>query len=337
MSALLTCVSHGPALMSPMPETADHPRVVAAYAERARALEAFDPELVIICAPDHYTGVHLQMVPPFCVAYDAHAVADYGGSPGRLNVAGALAADCLEAIRAVGIDIAASYDMTVDHGFSQPLKLLAGRIDRYPTIPILINTTCRPLSSFKRVRQLGEALGGFAAGLGIRVAFIASGGLSHHPANIFPQDLAAVPEELRSYLVHGGMQGGLDRDRWIALLGERTVLGGEMVMRGERTAADFRLNPVWDEAFLALFSAGDLTIFDSWDPEWVIDQAGVAAMEVQQWICAAAAAARCGVRDIETDFYHPGVEYRLAIGVAHGGGAATGDPRAAARQALPGG
>ncbi|WP_174280421.1 3-carboxyethylcatechol 2,3-dioxygenase [Sphingomonas bacterium] len=317
MNALLTCVSHGPALMRPMPETDMHPHVVEAYAARARALAAFDPELVIICAPDHYTGVHLQMVPPFCIAFGATAVDDYGGAPGRLDVARDLASECLAAVRAADIDVAASHDMTVDHGFSQPLQLLAGAIDRYPTIPVLINTTCRPLSSFRRVRMLGEAIGAFAAGLGKRVAFIASGGLSHHPANIFPQDLAAVPDELRSYLVHGGMGGGLDRDAWIAQLGARTVLGGEMVMRGERTASDFRLNPAWDEAFLARYATGDFAAFDDWEPAWVIEQAGVAAMEVQQWICAGAAATRCGAGAISTDFYSARAEYRLAIGVAH--------------------
>ena len=319
MSALLTCVSHGPALMRPMPRTDVHPRVVEAYAARARALEAFDPQLVIICAPDHYTGVHLQMVPPFCVAYGATAVDDYGGTPGRLDVARDLAMSCLAAVRAADLDIAASHDMTVDHGFSQPLALLTGALDRYPTIPILINTTCQPLSSFRRIRLLGEAIGGFAAGLDKRVAFIGSGGLSHHPVNVFPQDLAAVPGDLRSYLLHGGMKGGLDRDAWIAHLGKRTVLGGEEVIRGERTASDFRLNEVWDRDFLELFSRGDFTAFDDWGSAWVIEQAGVAAMEIQQWICAGAAAQRCGAGSPKIDFYCAGAEYRLALGVAHAG------------------
>jgi 2,3-dihydroxyphenylpropionate 1,2-dioxygenase len=320
MSVLLTCVSHGPALMGPMPETDFHPQVVKAYADRARALATFDPELIIICAPDHYTGVHLQMVPPFCVAFGATAVADYGGTAGRLDVPAALAADCLTAIRAADIDIAASHDMTVDHGFSQPLALLTGGLDRYPVIPILINTTCQPLSSFRRIRQLGEALGDFAKGLGKRVAFIASGGLSHHPANIFPQDLNAVPDALRTYLVHGGMNGGLDRDRWLDHLGERTIEGGQMVMRGERTMSDFRINPAWDRAFLDLYIKRDFTAFDDWDSASVIAAAGVAAMEVQQWICGGAAASRCGAGDIIADFYCARAEYRLAIGVAHAWG-----------------
>ena len=300
-----------------MPSTAIHSAVVEAYDRRAQALQAFAPDLVIVFAPDHYTGVHLQMVPPFCIGYAASAVDDYGGSPGRLDVPASLAKACLQAVREGGVDIAASHEMTVDHGFSQPLQLLAGGLDRYPTIPIFINTTCQPLSSFKRVRLLGELVGRFTLGLGIRVAFIASGGLSHHPANIFPQDIAAAPLVLRDYLVHGGAKGGLDRDQWIAHLAERTELGGQMVMRGERTASDFRLNPEWDQNFLKVLAGGDYSAFDSWDPDWVIEQAGVAAMEIQQWTCAAAAAQQCGARHIEPDFYYAGAEYRLAIGVAH--------------------
>lgn len=303
--------------MNPMPRTKAYADVVRAYSKRARAIEMFDPELVIIFAPDHYTGIHLEMVPPFCVGYAATAVDDYGGTPGRLNVPGDLARACLAAVRARDIDIAASHEMIVDHGFSQPLRLLSGELDRYSTIPIFINTTCRPLSTFRRIRQLGEAVGDFAVKLGMRVAFIASGGLSHHPANIFPQDIDAASPELRDYLVHGGALGGLNREAWIAFLGERTELGGQMVVRGERTASDFRLNPEWDRDFLKLMTKGDYTVFDDWDADWVVEQAGVAAMEVQQWVCAASAAKVCGTGKFVTDFYYSGAEYRLAIGVAH--------------------
>lgn len=314
----LICVSHGPALATgPIPEPLAQAAVRGAYDARAAAMQAFDPELIVMFAPDHYTGVHLQMVPPFCVGLACQAVADYGGFPGRLDVPSELAWDCLAAVREAEIDIAASHDMTVDHGFSQPLHRLAGSLDRYPVLPILINTTCRPLSSFRRIRLLGEAVGRFAATLNKRVTFLASGGLSHHPANIFPQELGDTAADLRDYLMYGGMRGGMDRDEWIDFLGERTVQGGEAVARGERSAADFRLNPDWDQNFLRLFAAGDYSVFDTWDPRDVAAQAGVAAMEVQQWIAAGAAAQAAGAARPEVDFYHSGVEYRISIGVAH--------------------
>jgi 2,3-dihydroxyphenylpropionate 1,2-dioxygenase len=302
-----------------MPLGPAHAGVTAAYDARAAALQAFDPELIVVFAPDHYTGVHLQMVPPFCVGLACQAVADFGGFPGRFDVPRDLAWRLADAVRAADIDLCVSHDMTVDHGFSQPLHWLAGSLDRYPVLPVFINTTCRPVSSFRRIRQLGEVVGAAVRGFGLRTAFVASGGLSHHPANIFPQELGDTAQELRDYLMYGGMRGGMDRDGWIAFLGERTRLGGQMVAEGKRTAKDFRLNPDWDAEFLRLFTAGDLSMFDAWDPAWVVEQAGVAAMEVQQWIAAGAAAQACGLGPAVVDHYYCGAEYRIAVGVAHAG------------------
>ncbi len=313
----LTCVSHGPALANPLPRPAEHDRVLAAYAARARALQDFNPELIVIFAPDHYTDIHLELVPPFCIGLACEAVADYGGFPGTLSVPGGIAWDCIAWLREHDIDMAASHRMKVDHGFSQPLHNVAGGLGRYPVVPICINTTCKPTSPFRRVRLLGEAVGVFARNLGRRVAFLASGGLSHHPANIFPQDLEGAPELLRDYLMFGGADGGMTVSQWHAYLGEQTIRGGQDVASGARALSDFRINAAWDAHFLQLFSAADLTVFDAWRAEDVIREAGVAAMEIQQWIAAAAAARVAGVGPIVADLQVAEVAYRLGVAVAH--------------------
>lgn len=314
----LTCVSHGPALANPRPVPQQHASVMAAYQARGQALRAFDPELIIIFAPDHYTNVHLNLVPPFCVGLTCEAVADFGGHPGVFDVPTDIAWRCINVLRDADIDIAVSHAMIVDHGFSQPLHTLAGSLDRYPVLPIFINTTCRPPSSFRRIRMLGEAVGDFARDLGLaRVAFVASGGLSHHPANIFPQDLAGARPDLREYLTYGGGRGGMTQGEWVDLLGEATRVGSQRVERGELTASDFRINPAWDKEFLRQYAMGDFTVFDTRMADEVISQAGVAAMEIQQWIAAGAAAQRAGASKPEIDLYVSTVEYRLGVAVAH--------------------
>jgi hypothetical protein len=59
----LTCVSHGPALANPLPEPGEHGVVLAAYAARAAAMAAFDPELIVVFAPDHYARPLVQGMP----------------------------------------------------------------------------------------------------------------------------------------------------------------------------------------------------------------------------------------------------------------------------------
>jgi 2,3-dihydroxyphenylpropionate 1,2-dioxygenase len=313
----LTCVSHGPALENPLPEPREHGIVSAAYKARAAAMAAFDPELVVVFAPDHYTDIHLELVPPFCIGLRAEAVADYGGFAGKINVPSELAARCVGYLRERDIDIAVSHSMKVDHGFSQPLHNVCGGVGRYPVLPICINTTCNPLSPFRRIRLLGEAVGEFARQAGKRVAFLASGGLSHHPANIFPQDLAGAPDKIKEYLMYGGRSGEMSVADWHKYLGEQTVLGGRSVIEGRRTAKDFRLNREWDERFLSAFIKGDYAVFDSWDPTEIVRDAGVAAMEIQQWIAAASAAQIAGVEPIVVDAHVTTVEYRLSVAVAH--------------------
>ncbi|HEY3654348.1 MAG TPA: hypothetical protein VGL34_05105 [Steroidobacteraceae bacterium] len=313
----LNCVSHGPALENPLPEPREHRSVVATYAARAAAVAAFDPELIVVFAPDHYTDIHLELVPPFCIGLRCEAVADYGGFSGKMNVPFGLAARCVSFLRERDIDIAVSHSMTVDHGFSQPLHNVCGGIGRYPVLPICINTTCNPLSPFRRIRLLGEAVGSFAGQLGKRVAFLASGGLSHHPANIFPQDLEGAPERIKRYLMYGAESGDMTVADWHQYLGEQTVLGGRSVIEGRRTAKDFRINREWDERFLSAFTKGDYSVFDSWDPAEIVRDAGVAAMEIQQWIAAAAAAQIAGVKPVVVDVHVTTVEYRLSVAVAH--------------------
>src|SRR5690606_4960292 len=86
-----------------------------------------------------------------------------------------------------------------------------GTIDARPVIPVFINALAAPRPTFRRCRMLGEAIGEFAAGLGMRVAFLGSGGLSHETGDVFPQWAEARDQRTKDYILHGGARGELDR------------------------------------------------------------------------------------------------------------------------------
>jgi hypothetical protein len=86
MPMLLECLSHTPlaGYYDPAPEVvAEVERLHAAA--RARVAE-FDPELVVVFAPDHYNGFFYDVMPPFCIGASASAIGDFKSLAGPLDV-----------------------------------------------------------------------------------------------------------------------------------------------------------------------------------------------------------------------------------------------------------
>ena len=178
MKALLQCLSHTPlkGYVDPVPAVVEEAGQVVA--SLAREVQAFDPEVIFLFAPDHYNGFFLDAMPQFCIGTAAVSVGDYASSAGPLRVPRSLAEACAAHVVGRDIDLAVSYRMQVDHGFAQPLEELTGSLERYPVIPLFINAVAPPLVSFRRAREFGEAVGAFAAGLDKRVLFLGSGGMT---------------------------------------------------------------------------------------------------------------------------------------------------------------
>ena len=86
MTAAAVGLSHSPLIGKNDPE----PEVVARVGEAVDNVRAFvrqfDPELVVLYAPDHYNGFFYKQMPPFCLAAHAHSVGDFGSRAGPLSV-----------------------------------------------------------------------------------------------------------------------------------------------------------------------------------------------------------------------------------------------------------
>ncbi len=309
----MACVPHVPFVK--LQDRALLPEFWRVYDQRVAEFRAFDPDLVIVFGADHYDGLHLKLMPSVLIGMAAEAMADTGGYPGKLNVAGDLALSCAEYLVEHDFDIATSYAMTVDHGFSNVLHNFLGAIDAKPIIPIHINALCHPRPTLRRCRQLGEAIGRFAAGLGKRVAFLGSGGLSHETSMVFPQFDTAPNETIRDFIVYGGSQGEISMESWLSNIhGVMLELAGPVADGSHVTG---KLNPEWDKRFLRAIVAEDLTSLDSWSDTELVDTAGSGAGEIRQWVAAVAAARAAGADLPMIDFYAHDTPIGVGAGMIH--------------------
>lgn len=298
MSSLLLCMSHTPLMGLLQPEGTGGDEAAQAITKLKDQLTAFEPELVFLFGPDHFNGFFYDLMPPFCIGAAATSIGDYGGFKGPLNVPSEIATACVDSLLRNEIDCALSWRMQVDHGFAQPLALLGGAAGQFPVVPVFINCVAPPLPTMKRARVLGDAIGRYAQTLDRRVAFIASGGLSHNPP---VPTLEGASPELAERLIAGRNPGPEQR----ALRESRTLQAARDFASGESPLTP--LNPDWDHRFLTLIERGDWAALDQMANADITRQAGASAHEVKTWVAAAAAmqSASNGFYRAKTGFYRP--------------------------------
>jgi 2,3-dihydroxyphenylpropionate 1,2-dioxygenase len=294
MTAAAVGLSHSPLIGKNDPAPEVLARVDRAVAGAREFVAAYDPELVVLYAPDHYNGFFYKEMPPFCLATEAHAVGDFGTAAGPLSVDTAAAKALAQGVLDRGVDLTVSARMTVDHGFAQPLEVLFGGIGRVPVVPVFVNGVATPLGPVSRINALGTALGQAAAELDRRVLFLASGGLSHDPP---VPVLDGAPPKVADALIEGRPPTPEQRAR-----GEqRVVQAGRDYAAG--STAMVPINPAWDNRLLDHLEKGELTEFDSWTVEAMAKEGGGSAHEVRAWIAAFASLAATGPYEMTSRFY----------------------------------
>ncbi len=285
---MLVCAAHSPLISYLQPDASVSQPILAQLDSVAQRVEAFDPQLVVVFGPDHFAGFFYDLMPPFCVGAQAEAMGDFDISQAgqSYQVPESTARGLVVALHAAGVDAAVSYRMHADHGFAQTLEQVAGGVGRYPTIPIFINGAAPPLPPMPRVRHLGDAVGRYLAGTGLRVLLIGSGGLSHDPP--IPV-LQTAPPPVQEILIAGHnppperMQAKVQRNIDTA----RALDAG--------TGVALPLNPEWDLRFMGLLLAGDLDAVAGLDMDAARAVAGVGVNEVRTWLAAFAALHAMGV------------------------------------------
>ncbi|MFG2948402.1 3-carboxyethylcatechol 2,3-dioxygenase [Streptomyces adustus] len=306
MNAAAVGLSHSPLIGTNDPA----PDVLAAVAEAVEEARSFvhdfDPELVVLYAPDHYNGFFYKEMPPFCLATEAHAVGDFGSAAGPLSVDTEAARALARGVLDRGVDLTISARMTVDHGFVQPLEVLFGGIDTVPVVPVFVNGVATPLGPVRRVRALGTAIGEAAADLDRRVLFLASGGLSHDPP---VPVLDGAPPRVADALIEGHPPTPEQRAR-----GEQRVIqAGRDYAAG--TSSMIPINPDWDNLVLDTLADTKLAEVDAWTTDWMGAEGGGSAHEVRTWIATFASLAAVGDYRFTSRFYRPIPEWIAGFAV----------------------
>lgn len=173
----------------------------------ADSIAAVDPDVIVIVGDDQGELYEPDDIPAVSLFYgEEFVMRPYTSTPGRLPWAGPdfwkgysrdlphrfpgspkFAVDLVERLIEGGIDIAASSNVPDPnrHGFGHAIGFVIERLFRgktYPVVPVLLNTyyppnTPTPRRCLEIGRQFRQAIEGSQQDL--RVAVIASGGLSH--------------------------------------------------------------------------------------------------------------------------------------------------------------
>lgn len=185
-------LSHAPGLtgwldQAPEDEAA---RLVAGFEELGRLFRATKPDVIIGIANDHCLNMPVHDTHDFCVGTAAHWQGPAEWFRDWLNVPDYRVAGHPETARAVhetlagaGFDTITADSLMFDDNWSVPLLYLTPDYD-IAHVPVHMNCIVPPLVTPDRCFAAGEALGAMireTLPAGLRVALMATGGLSHDP------------------------------------------------------------------------------------------------------------------------------------------------------------
>jgi len=307
----LLCLSHSPLML--VDELAPSDAAAAsgffgAVDQAADWIAAYDPELVVMFAPDHFNGFFYDLMPSFCIGTEATSTRDWLMPEKALKVPTAIAERCIDHVRSRGIDVAVSRRMKCDHGFTVSLTQLFGELDRPALLPVFVNCAAHPRPSFQRVRLLGEAIGEFAQSLGLRTLFIGSGGLSHDPPTPRPGTPEPIPERMIDR--HTPSLEELDRRQ------ARVVQNAKALVTGDGPLLE--PDREWDRVFLERILSQQFEQLDAYSDEDINKVAGFGGHEIRAWVAALAAMRATGPFDSRLDYYRVVPEWITGMGVVRG-------------------
>ena len=152
---------------------------IAAMRHLGTLLDETKPDLAIVIGSDHLETFFLHAVPTFAIVGGLHSKAAFARKTYALPIH-PFAEELLDKLVLGGFDMCFSQDAELGHSFAAVYEwVIEGR--KIPVLPIFVNTYLPPLPTARRCAQLGAAIKKIVETTKLKVAVIASGGMSHYP------------------------------------------------------------------------------------------------------------------------------------------------------------
>jgi 2,3-dihydroxyphenylpropionate 1,2-dioxygenase len=214
---------------------------IAAMRELGKSLDETKPDLAIVIGSDHLETFFLHAVPTFAVVGGLYSKAAFARKTYKLPIH-PFAEELLDKLVLAGFDMAYSQDAELGHSFAAVYEwVIEGR--KIPVVPIFVNTYLPPLPTARRCAQLGAAIKTLVEQTALKVAIIASGGMSHYPgAWKYPQPDYAFDWWAIAHMERGDYEpllrltnpeldevGNTEMLPWMILLGALDHQPGELI------------------------------------------------------------------------------------------------------------
>lgn len=288
-------MSHAPGAVgwADQPPKDQQDRLAGIHDHLRERLTAARPDLIVAFLDDHFENHFRKMMPTLSIGVaEAHVgPAEYMmealqfdeqvSLPGMPDVA----EEMLRKLTHGGFDMTRMGSIEYGNNLLVPLKFIRPEFD-IPVIPLFLNVFSPPLMPYYRAYDFGAAVRAIVDELpdDLRVAFLATGGLSHWP----PVWTEGAPEDdeflqrQRRYQTEGkdvlaedpGLYSDLAQYEIDMMNAKQWPLGYQHPL----------VNEEWDREILAAFQKGDIGYFRDLSYEEVEERGGHGGHELLNWV-----------------------------------------------------
>jgi len=288
-------MSHAPGVLGwpDAPSEDMRAKIAAAHAECARRLNEAKPDVIVAFLDDHFENHFRNLMPTFAIgiAPSHSGPADYMMEALRFDEKVVLPGmpelgeTLLRGLLKQDFDVTRMGEIEYGNNLLVPLKFLNPEFN-IPVLPVYINVFSPPLPSTRRAYDFGAAVRRVLDAVpdDLRIAFLATGGLSHWP----PVWTEGAPEDdeflqrMKRYQTEGRHVAKEDPELYSDLARYEIEMATKMQwpLRTQHPL----VNAHWDREIIDLFGHGDVEALREMSLDDIEKGGGHGGHEILNWI-----------------------------------------------------